>query len=213
MRPIGIFGGTFDPIHYGHLRTALELSQRLALVRVHFIPCANPPHRDAPMTSAALRLRMVEAAVAEQPNFIADDRELKRNGVSYTVDTLASLRADYPQESLCLVLGMDAFLHLPKWHRWRELFDLAHVVIAHRPGWQVPDSGTLGALLRERRTSSPEELAAQRAGRVHVEAVTQLEISSTDLRASIRRGLDPRFLMPEAVRKIIIETECYAENA
>jgi nicotinate-nucleotide adenylyltransferase len=213
MRPIGIFGGTFDPIHYGHLRTALELTQALSLARVHFIPCANPPHRSAPMTPARLRLRMVKAAVRGQPNFVADDRELKRNGVSYTVDTLASLRADYPRVPLCLLLGMDAFLHLPQWHRWRDLLTLAHVVVAHRPGWQAPRSGALGALLRERRTRAAKELAATRAGRVHVEAVTQLEISSTDLRAAIRRGLDPKFLMPEAVRKIITETECYAETA
>ena len=213
MQPIGIFGGTFDPIHYGHLRTTLELMQALALDRVHFIPCANPPHRSAPMTPAHVRLRMVEAAVAAQPGFVADDRELKRSGVSYTVDTLASLRVDYPSVPLCLLLGMDAFLGLPQWHRWQALFELAHVVVAHRPGWQVPDAGTLGELLRERRTTSAAELAARSAGRVHVEAVTQLEISSTDLRASIRRGVDPRFLMPEAVRQIIIETECYAETA
>ena len=164
MRPIGIFGGTFDPIHYGHLRTALELKALLDLDKVHFVPCANPPHRTAPMSDGALRLRMVEAAIRDEPKFVADDRELKRAGVSYTIDTLASFRAELPGRSLCLLLGMDAFLGLPQWHRWRELTTLAHIVVAHRPGWEAPTTGTLGDLLRERRAPSTAELAAKAGG-------------------------------------------------
>jgi nicotinate-nucleotide adenylyltransferase len=129
MRAIGIFGGTFDPIHYGHLRTALELKGLLALDKVHIVPCANPPHRTAPMSDGSLRLRMVAAAVAGEPGFVADDRELERAGVSYTIDTLASFRAELPGRSLCLLLGMDAFLGLPQWHRWGELIELAHIVV------------------------------------------------------------------------------------
>jgi nicotinate-nucleotide adenylyltransferase len=212
MQPIGIFGGTFDPIHYGHLRTAFELKQLLALEEVRFVPCGDPPHRGAPMTDGALRLRMVEAAIRGVPGFVADDRELRRAGLSYTVDTLASFRADNPRCPLCLLLGMDAFLLLTTWHRWAELLGLAHIVVAHRPGWEAPTTGALGELLVQRRTSTAADLAASAAGRVHVLAVTQLEISSTDLRASIRAGLDPQFLMPEGVRNIILETECYAEN-
>lgn len=212
MQPIGIYGGTFDPIHYGHLRTALELKLALELAQVHFVPCANPPHRGAPMTDGALRLKMVEAAIRGAPSFVVDSRELRRDGLSYTVDTLASFRAEYAGRSLCLLLGMDAFLGLPQWHRWRELFDLAHVVVAHRPGWKAPEVGTLGEVLRERRSADPRELARSPAGRVHVRPVTQLEISSTDLRASIRARVDPMFLMPDSVRQIILDTECYAEN-
>jgi nicotinate-nucleotide adenylyltransferase len=212
MQSIGIFGGTFDPIHYGHLRTALELKERLSFTQVHFVQCANPPHRGAPMIDAALRLRMVEAAVGGEAGFVADDREIKRSGLSYTIDTLASFRAEFPALSLSLLLGMDAFLNLPQWHRWQELFDLAHVVVAHRPGWRAPQTGALGDLLLERRTANGGELAASRAGRIHVQPVTQLEISSTDLRASIRAGIDPQFLMPDSVRKMILETECYAEK-
>lgn len=212
IRPIGIFGGTFDPIHYGHLRTALELKQTLELAQVRFVPCANPPHRAAPMTDGRTRLELVKAAIRGERGFVADDRELARAGPSYTVDTLESFRAEYPRRSLCLLLGMDAFLNLPSWHRWQDLLGLAHIVVAHRPGWRAPDTGTLGELLRERRTGSAAELAASRAGRVHVQPVTQLEIASTDLRAAIRAGLDPKFLMPDRVRKIILETECYAET-
>lgn len=212
MRPIGIFGGTFDPIHYGHLRTALELKETLALEQVRFVPCATPPHRATPMTDGGVRLKLVKAAIRGEAGFVADERELEREGPSYTVDTLESFRADYPKRSLCLLLGMDAFLNLPSWHRWQELLRLAHIVVAHRPGWRVPDVGTLGELLRDRRTAAAAELRASPAGRVHVQPVTQLEIASTDLRAAIRAGLDPKFLMPDRVRKIILETECYAET-
>jgi nicotinate-nucleotide adenylyltransferase len=212
MRPIGIFGGTFDPIHYGHLRTALELKALLDLAKVHLVPVASPPHRTMPMTDGALRLRMVQAAIRDEPAFVADARELERAGVSYTIDTLASFRAELPRRSLCLLLGMDAFLGLPQWHRWRELTTLAHIVVAHRPGWDVPKTGTLGELITERRAPSVDQLAATPAGFVHVQPVTQLEISSTDLRDSLRAGRDPKFLVPDSVREIIIETECYAES-
>jgi nicotinate-nucleotide adenylyltransferase len=212
MRPIGIFGGTFDPIHYGHLRTALELRALLDLGTIHFVPVANPPHRTMPMTDGALRLRMVEAAIRDEPGFVADDRELNRAGVSYTIDTLESFRAELPGRSLCLLLGMDAFLGLPQWHRWRELTTLAHIVVAHRPGWDAPTTGPLGDLLRERRAPSAGAIAGAPAGLVHVQPVTQLEISSTDLRDSLRAGRDPKFLVPDSVREIIIETECYAES-
>src|SRR5204863_186003 len=132
--PIGIFGGTFDPIHYGHLRTAFELWQTLKLAEVRFMPSGNPPHRVRTLADAALRVQMVRVAVADQPAFIVDDREVRRAGASYTFDTLTELRRENPERSLCLLLGMDAFLGLPSWHRWRELFELAHVVVAHRPG-------------------------------------------------------------------------------
>jgi nicotinate-nucleotide adenylyltransferase len=210
--PIGIFGGTFDPIHYGHLRTALEMEEALGLARLHFVPCANPPHRAAPMTDGKLRLRLVKAAIRGEPKFVADARELERTGPSYTVDTLVSFRAEFPRRSLCLLLGMDAFLGLPKWHRWRELLTLAHIAVAHRPGWRAPTTGVLGKLLRERRTADAAGLRRETAGRMYVHPVTQLEISSTDLRAALVAGLDPKFLMPDSVRKIILKTECYAEN-
>ncbi len=213
MRPLGIFGGTFDPIHYGHLRTALELKARLELAAVHFVPVANPPHRSAPLNDGQLRLRMVEAAISDEPGFVADDRELKRPGLSYTVDTLASFRGELgAARPLCLLLGMDAFLGLPQWHRWRELLELAHVVVAHRPGWQAPHSGELGDWLRTRAAEDAAALATRPAGFVHVQPVTQLEISSTDLRDSLRAGRDPKYLVPDGVREIILETECYAES-
>ncbi|MDE2221314.1 MAG: nicotinate-nucleotide adenylyltransferase, partial [Gammaproteobacteria bacterium] len=181
--PIGLFGGTFDPIHYGHLRTAFELWQLLGLEQVRFLPTGNPPHRESSLAPAQLRLQMVRAAIAGQPSFVADDREMRRSGMSYTVDTLLDLRREYPDRSLCLLLGMDAFLGVPHWHRWREIFDLAHVVVAHRPGWKAPITGPLGEVMVDRGTGSIRELHARTAGRIFVHAVTQLEIASTDLRA------------------------------
>ena len=212
MGPMGIFGGTFDPIHYGHLRTALELLEGLSLEEVRFIPCGQQPLRDEPTAPSETRLSMVRAAVENEARFSVDTRELEREGPSYSVDTLTGLRTEHEDRPLCLLLGMDAFLSLPDWHRWEELIGLAHIVVAHRPGWQAPVDGELGGLVRTHVTTVPQDLVAERCGRVFVTPVTQLDISASGLRGLMRAGLDPRFLVPESVRAIIQETECYAEE-
>ena len=212
MRPIGIFGGTFDPIHCGHLRTAFELWQELRLEQVRLLPAGHPPHRDQLYASAAMRLKMVHAAVADQPHFVVDDREVRRTGPSYSVDTLTELRAEFPQRSLCLLLGMDAFLGLPHWHRWRDLLGLAHIVVAHRPGWRAPTAGPLGEVMVDHGTGSIRDLHQRLAGCIYVHAGTQLEISSTELRALLVAGRDPRYLVTEEVRQIILQTRCYAPD-
>ncbi len=210
MQPIGIFGGTFDPIHCGHLRTAFELWQELRLAEVRLLPAGTPPHRDQLCASPELRLRMVRAAVVDQPNFVVDDREVRRTGPSYSVDTLTQLRAEFPDRSLCLLLGMDAFLGLPHWHRWRELLNLGHIVVAHRPGWRAPTTGPLGEVMVDHGTGAIRDLHTRLAGCIYVHAGTQLEISSTDLRSLLEAGRDPRYLVPEEVREIILQTRCYA---
>ena len=210
MGPIGIFGGTFDPIHYGHLRTALELLQRLSLAQVLFVLSARQPLRAPPAASAAARLEMVRAAVREEPRFCVDTRELERPGPSYTVDTLASLRREHSQRSLCLLLGMDAFLSLPRWHRWEELAGLANIVVAHRPGWQAPGQGALADLLGRCGTENAADVHEQRSGRVLVMPVTQIDVSASQVREYAAAGQDPRYLVPDSVRDIILETECYA---
>jgi nicotinate-nucleotide adenylyltransferase len=212
MNPIGIFGGTFDPIHFGHLRTGFELLQVLRLEELRFVPAGNPPHRDVPLAEADVRLAMVRAAIEGQPGFVVDDREVRRRGPSYTVTTLSEVRDEFPGSPLCLVVGMDAFLGLPRWHQWREILGFAHVAVAHRPGWHTPTAGPLGELLVECGTSDVGELHGALAGRIFVHPVTQLEISSTDLRNIIVSGRDPRYLVPDAVRDIIRQTGCYTRE-
>ena len=209
MKPIGIFGGTFDPIHYGHLRTAFEMLQALSFEEVRFIPCGDPPHRGMTFADAELRFRMVEVATNGQDGFVSDDRELRRQGLSYSIDTLLDLRTEFPDRSLGLIVGMDAFLGLQKWHRWDEILDVAHIVVAHRPGWKAPDIGPLGLLIAEHGTHRVADLHAATHGRIHIHAVTQLEIASTEIRELVAAGRDPRFQMPDAVRNVIEETGIY----
>lgn len=209
---MGIFGGTFDPIHYGHLRTAFELVQALKLPEMRFMPAGNPPHREVTVASNAQRLEMVRSATAGQREFSVDEREMRKAGPSYSVETLAELRAEFPSRPLCLVVGMDAFLGLTTWHRWRELPSLGHLVVAHRPGWRAPTLGLLGELIGERGTTRVADLHDSVAGRIYIHAVTQLEISSTEVRNLIQAGRDPRYLMPDGVCRIIHDSGCYARK-
>jgi nicotinate-nucleotide adenylyltransferase len=212
MKPIGVFGGTFDPIHYGHLRSAFEMLQALDFEEVRFIPCSDPPHRGITYANADQRYRLVEIAIAGQEGFVADDRELRRGGPSYTIDTISALREEFPDRSLGLIIGMDAFLGLPGWHRWDEILDFAHIIVAHRPGWKAPDIGVLGELIVEHGTHRVDDLHATTSGLVHIHAVTQLEIASTEIRELVAAGRDPRFLMPDPVRDAIRDMDLYKEN-
>jgi nicotinate-nucleotide adenylyltransferase len=209
MSPIGVFGGTFDPIHYGHLRSAFELLQDLRLSEVRFVPSAAPPHRGGTFAPAELRYKMVAEAVADQEGFAIDDCEFRRDGPSYTVDTLTAIRAEHDAASICLIVGMDAYLGLTTWHRWDEILGLAHIIVAHRPGWQLPETGDLGDLLARHGTDDIDDLHREACGRIYQHAVTQLEIASTEIRALVAAGKDPRFLMPDCVRDIIVASGCY----
>ncbi len=208
-RPIGLYGGSFDPVHLGHLRTALEVCELLDLEALRFLPSRLPPHRDEPRAAADLRVRMLEAAIADEKRFGVDRRELDRSGASYTIDTLESLHEELPGQSFVLILGMDAFLGLPDWHRAEELADYTHFMVAHRPGWQPPTTGLLGSWLAAREVTVPGELATG-SGFIYVHPVTALDISSTAIRELIAAGSDPRYLVPEAVRDILNQSHCYA---
>jgi nicotinate-nucleotide adenylyltransferase len=210
QQPIGIFGGTFDPVHVGHLRTAHELLTGLDLAEVRFVPSRHPPHRPPTVAPEALRLRMLEAALEDLPGFRVDDRELRRPGPSYMVDTLESLRAEAGSQPLCLLLGLDAFLGIPAWHRFRELPELAHIVVARRPGFAGDIDGEALDLLRTRVVTDPRALATEPAGGLLMLDVTQLEISSSAIRSLVEAGGDPRFLVPDAVRDLILKTHIYA---
>jgi nicotinate-nucleotide adenylyltransferase len=200
----------FDPIHYGHLRTAHELHELLGLERIAFVPAGDPPHRAAPLADAATRLAMVRAAVAEDARFLVDERELSRAGPSYTVLTLEELRAERKEQPIVLILGMDAFAGLGRWHRAGELIDLAHLVVALRPRVALPVAGLPAALLERNCCDDPARLAERPAGLVHVCRNTQLDLSSSAVRDVIAAGRDPRYLMPDAARRIILARGSYA---
>lgn len=212
MSKIGIFGGSFDPVHLGHLRPAFEILEALVLDEIRFVPAGQSPLRHPPVAPAALRLQMLQAAVRGVEGFMVDERELHRPGPSYTVDTLAELRREFPQAQLALIVGMDAFLGFPDWHEWRSLFKYAHVIVAHRPGWEPPGSSALAELLCERRVDSAAGLWIEAAGRVLLQPVTLLEISSTRIRAMLAAGSDPLYLVPDAVRALILDSRCYAQT-
>jgi len=201
---IGIYGGTFDPIHYGHLRTALEVKEAAGLDEVRFVPCRLPPHRAVPEASPELRLRMLKLALHDaEPGSCIDTRELDRPGPSYMVDTLASIRAEIGIGPLCLIVGLDAFLGLPRWHRWRELFDLAHIIVMRRPGSAPDFAGDLAPYITERRTDKPAVLGLQPAGSIHFVDVIQLDISATRIREAVRNGKSARYLVPDPVWRFI----------
>lgn len=173
------------------------------------MPCRVPPHDKAPLASVELRLAMLAAAVAATPGFVVDERELQRAGPSYSVDTLASLRDEFPERSLCLIVGMDAFAGLTSWHRWEELLSLAHIVVAHRPGIAPPDTDVLNRLLERCRTRDPAHLESTMAGRIILHTVTQLDISSSGIRDGVARGESPRYLLPDPVADMIAASGCY----
>ncbi|HEX2668836.1 MAG TPA: nicotinate-nucleotide adenylyltransferase [Gammaproteobacteria bacterium] len=206
MRKIGIFGGSFDPIHLGHLRPAFEMLDALSLDSMLFIPSGHPPHRGAPRASPQHRLAMLRAAIGDEPCFKVDERELQRAAPSYTVDTLTELRKQHPADVLVLVVGMDAFLGFPGWHRWRDIFGLAHVAVMHRPGWALETEGEIAGVLKERRVDVLQGVA----GQVLLQAVTQLEISSSRVRELAAKGGELRWLVPDAVRAYIRDSKCYA---
>ncbi|ALP52037.1 nicotinate-nicotinamide nucleotide adenylyltransferase [Candidatus Tenderia electrophaga] len=201
---IALFGGTFDPVHYGHLRPLLEVKQALALNQVRLIPAFIPPHRDTPGAEVTHRLAMLRLGVAQVPGFVIDERELRRGGRSYSVDTLQSLRDEIGAATpLCLIMGLDAFAGLASWHEWQRLTELAHLVIAQRPGAELPGSGPVAELMATARARHAAELQQQPAGKLWFQEVTQLEISATAIRAERARGGDIRFLVPDSVRQYI----------
>lgn len=204
--PIGILGGTFDPIHFGHLRLAQELAEGLALGEVRFIPAGLPPHRALPFSSPQQRLEMVRLGMAGNPLFALDEREIFKTTPSYTVETLQDLRRELGElRPLCLFMGADAFLGLTTWHRWRELFSLAHIVVAQRPGVAgiARAAATLPAELREelnrRLVNEPEALRGGPSGFILVHPITALDISATQIRRELGAGRSPRYLLPDAV--------------
>lgn len=210
-RVLGLFGGTFDPIHYGHLRMALEFQQRLGFSEMRLLPCHLPPHREAPGRSSADRAAMVRLAVAECPQLSVDERELQREQPSYTVETLAQLRDELGAGvSLCWCVGMDSLVTLNQWHRWSELLDYAHLVVAGRPGWCPPQDGEVAEWLRQQQ-GDVQALHHHTHGRVVLVEQSMLDISATAIRRMLAVGESTQFLLPEAVRHYIETNHLFAQ--
>ena len=210
MSMIGVLGGTFDPIHFGHLRPALDCLEMLALDQVRMIPLNVAVHRAQPVATGAQRLAMLKAAIAGQPGLVADARELERPGQSYTYDTLLSIRAELaPEQPLCLLIGADAFAGFLRWHRPVEILKLAHLVVMQRPSQSSWLNSGLGALYARYGCNNANDLREQGAGRILFQDVTRLEISATQVRELIRGGRSPRYLLPDAVISMIESEQLY----
>jgi nicotinate-nucleotide adenylyltransferase len=214
--PVGILGGTFDPIHFGHLRLAEEVAHTLRLSGVRFVPSGTPPHRAAPRTPTSHRLAMVRLAASGNPLFEVDDREVRRRGPAYTFDTLTEIRAETgPDLPLVLLVGADAFLDFAAWHRWHEVFGLAHVAVAHRPGfpverWRDAMPQPLAREYASRLMQQPLAVHLAPAGGIVVIPFTALDISATAIRGLVGSGGSPRYLLPDPVLDYIRSEALYS---
>ncbi len=238
-RLIGVMGGMFDPVHRGHIEAATTALDRLGLHELRLIPCATPNHRAQAVASGDHRLAMLELAARADARLLVDDRELRRPGTSYTVDTLMSLREDLPGSTLVLLLGEDAFAGLPQWHRWRELFRLCHICVVNRPMADAGAEASGGEALSEEASGDelteiadsqqlsaelPAELAQELAlrlgreaadlrssdcGRIYLLAKRGLAIASSDLRARLQQGAGGPVELDEAVSHYIVQHDLY----
>jgi len=181
----------------------------LSLTEIRFIPAANPPHRKPPVATPAQRLQMAQLAVAGMPGFNVDDRELKRGGVSYTVLTLQSLREELGHRPLCLLMGLDAFEKIETWHQWQTLFELAHVVVMTRPGWDIPGKNSLPAWALGRIVNKPIQLTQTEAGQIYFQTVNPRDISASHVRAAIASGDSVAEMLPPAVLQYIHANQIY----
>lgn len=213
VNAIGVLGGTFDPIHNGHLRVAWEAYERLGLREVRLIPCHLPPHRDTPSSSPHHRLTMVRLACAGVPGLVVDDWEIRRNSPSYSVDTLTHLRQQLGEQArLVFLMGMDAFRQFSTWHQWQRILELAHLWVARRPGAATPAVTSIEGQLLQERGCTPEALLARPAGAICLYDSTVLDISATALREQIAQGISPRFLLPDSVRDYIEHHNLYRQR-
>ncbi|MGL4205010.1 MAG: nicotinate-nucleotide adenylyltransferase [Aeromonadaceae bacterium] len=210
MKPaIGILGGTFDPIHMGHLQPAQHALQQLQLAELRLLPNHIPPHRPQPVASSEQRLAMARLAASELPHFRVDDRELRRSRPSYTIDTLIELRKELPDTPLCFLIGMDSLLGLNSWHRWQELTDYAHLVVSVRPGWQPEFAPEIAHFLQQHLCHEPLAVHKQLAGRLLLLDNPPIAISATALRQALQAGSPTAAWIPQKVAEYIRHEQIY----
>jgi len=210
-RVLGIFGGTFDPIHIGHMRVALETFEQLSLDEVRLIPCKHPPHRAPPVANALHRLHMVSLAL-EGSKLTLDDREMRREGPSYTLDTVRSLRAEFKTASLCTILGTDAFLTLPTWEAGEQLVELSNIIVMHRSGWALPQHGAITKLLKAHALRANESLDQFEYGKIALISMPTLDIQASRIRALMASNRSVQFLVPDKVLTYIQMQALYGYN-
>ena len=212
---VGIFGGTFDPIHYGHLRVAEEIVETVGLQKMYFVPAGMPRLRYSPVASSQHRVEIVRLAIQKNPDFVLDEREIYRDGVSYSIDTVREFKQEFGEEvRLCFILGADAFIKLPEWNNWKELFNLCHFIVSTRPGYTFTlIKELLSKELREecsqRWVSNTETLKKETSGLIFIASTTMLDISATSIRAHIAVGRNVRHLVPSVTVNYISENKLY----
>ena len=210
---VAIMGGTFDPIHNGHLRTAVEILDRFGFESLRLVPCFQPVHKGLPSITAAQRLAMVEMAISSDSRLSVDQREIVREGPSYSIDTLKDIRSEIgPDEPLIMVLGMDSFLSIPTWADWQALIQYAHILVVSRPGWEPDLISELSAFCENYRAASSHELQCAPSGFIWLETLPSLEISSSMIRALRKKQESIAYLLPEPVQTYIIQNQLYQDN-
>lgn len=203
-------GGTFDPIHNGHLRTALEIKEWAGVEQVYLMPARAPVHKQAPGRTSEQRLMMVKQAVQNEAGLNADEREIRSEQPSYSLLTLQSLREEFgPDRPICMVMGMDSYQTLPSWHGWHQFTDYAHIIVVKRPGYELPEEEVIAEFTQQHKTEKLEDLFSTAAGRVIFHELTPLGISATQIRGIISRGESARYLLPDSVYQFILENRLY----
>lgn len=203
LKRIGILGGTFDPVHHGHLQSALEVTERLELDELRFMPAGDPPHKSTQLFPAADRVAALEIAVKDEARFQLDDREIRRSGPSYSILSLEELRAENPEASISFVMGTDAWKGFSSWHRYQEILELCHLLIVARPGAELPQSQPLRELLDKHLATDAVQLASRQSGLILPLSVSQLEISSTVIRDRLLAGQAVDYLLPRQVARFL----------
>lgn len=206
---IGFLGGTFDPIHFGHLRPALEIQQALNLVNLYLMPNYTSPHKSKSLASSQQRIDMLTLAIQNTPDLQIDTQELLRECPSYTANTVKLLRQQHPQTPLCFIMGMDSLINFDTWYQYQDILTYCHLVISHRPGWDPIFNNTINDLLKKHQTNDPKHLHQKLAGHIYFQSTTQLAISSSEIRAQIAAKQPIDFLTPRAVSEYIELEQCY----
>ncbi|HEY5715977.1 MAG TPA: nicotinate-nucleotide adenylyltransferase [Psychromonas sp.] len=209
QQAIGFLGGTFDPIHFGHLRPALEITEALSLKQLFIMPNHIAPHKSESHGSATQRSKMVELAISSQTRMTIDKRELNRYKPSYTIDTLKELKAEYPDTPICFIMGMDSLITFDTWHDWQNILSYCHLVISQRPGWQCEFNTKVKALVKKHQTTDKHDLHNLQYGKIYFQTTSQLAISSTEIRELLKHDISIDFLTPESVISYIQEHHLY----